>query len=70
MQVIKEYEESIENGYTETLTHEEVKKNARCVNMKYQVLYTKKSNKAIIKIEVNQRNIILAWIEKKFGRSR
>lgn len=26
MQLIKEYEESIENGYTETLTHEEVKK--------------------------------------------
>ncbi|HOJ12144.1 MAG TPA: DUF6290 family protein [Clostridiales bacterium] len=26
MQVIKEYEKSLENGYTETFTHEEVKK--------------------------------------------
>ncbi|SDY61675.1 hypothetical protein SAMN05660462_00466 [Proteiniborus ethanoligenes] len=26
MQIIKEYEKSLENGYTETFTHEEVKK--------------------------------------------
>ena len=32
--------------------------------MKYQVLYTKKAIKQLSKIEVNQRNIILAWIEK------
>ncbi len=32
--------------------------------MKYQVLYTKKAIKQLLKIDVNQRNIILAWIEK------
>lgn len=32
--------------------------------MKYQVLYTKKAIKQLSKIDVNQRNIILAWIEK------
>lgn len=65
MQVIKEYEESIENGYTETLTHEEVKKNARCVNMKYQVLYTKKSNKAIIKNRSKSKEYNFSMDRKK-----
>ncbi len=32
--------------------------------MEYQVLYTKKAIKQLSKIDVNQRNIILAWIEK------
>ncbi|HOJ12145.1 MAG TPA: type II toxin-antitoxin system RelE/ParE family toxin [Clostridiales bacterium] len=32
--------------------------------MKYQVLYTKKAIKQLSKIDVNQRHIILAWIEK------
>lgn len=32
--------------------------------MKYKVLYTKKAIKQLSKIDVNQRNIILAWIEK------
>lgn len=32
--------------------------------MKYQVLYTKKAIKQLLKIDANQRNIILAWIEK------
>ena len=32
--------------------------------MKYEVLYTKKAIKQLAKIDVNQKNIILAWIEK------
>lgn len=32
--------------------------------MKYQVLYTKKAIKQLSKIDVSQRHIILAWIEK------
>lgn len=32
--------------------------------MKYKVLYTKKAVKQLSKIDVNQRNIIISWIEK------
>lgn len=32
--------------------------------MKYEVLYTKKAVKQLSKIDVNQRNIIISWIEK------